>query len=595
MTDTSSHAKHTVIVGMSTCNVAAGANLVYELCRKELRSDEAELKRTGCFGMCHKEPQVRVVDENGDSYLYSGVTELRMQKIIAEHVRGGAPVKRWVTDFTQGNDKTLFEKQARIVLRNCGLIDPESLDDYLKTGGYQALRAVLQAKDPAALIDVIFKSGLRGRGGAGFPTGLKWRFAAAEKNDQKYFICNADEGDPGAFMDRTVLESDPHAVLEGMAIGGFAIGASKGYIYCRAEYPMAIARLNTAIAAAERQGFLGKNIFGSGFSFSIKLKEGAGAFVCGEETSLIASIEGRRGMPRVRPPFPAQSGLFGKPTVINNVETLASIPWIVQNGAEAFASRGTEKSKGTKVFALAGKIARGGLVEVPMGITLRDIIEEIGGGTGTSRKVKAVQMGGPSGGCVPASLFETRIDYDEVTKTGAIMGSGGMVVMDETTCMVDVARYFLDFTRNESCGKCTFCRVGTMRMLEVLTKICAGEGELADIERLESLAAQIKITSLCGLGQTAPNPVLTTLRYFRDEYIEHITNKHCRAGKCTALCSYEITDLCNGCILCKSKCPVDAISGNKKELHKIDQETCIRCGVCRDTCNRDAIVVSTRI
>lgn len=595
MTDTSSHAKHTVIVGMSTCNVAAGANLVYELCRKELRSDEAELKRTGCFGMCHKEPQVRVVDENGDSYLYSGVTELRMQKIIAEHVRGGAPVKRWVTDFTQGNDKTLFEKQARIVLRNCGLIDPESLDDYLKTGGYQALRAVLQAKDPAALIDVIFKSGLRGRGGAGFPTGLKWRFAAAEKNDQKYFICNADEGDPGAFMDRTVLESDPHAVLEGMAIGGFAIGASKGYIYCRAEYPMAIARLNTAIAAAERQGFLGKNIFGSGFSFSIKLKEGAGAFVCGEETSLIASIEGRRGMPRVRPPFPAQSGLFGKPTVINNVETLASIPWIVQNGAEAFASRGTEKSKGTKVFALAGKIARGGLVEVPMGITLRDIIEEIGGGTGTSRKVKAVQMGGPSGGCVPASLFETRIDYDEVTKTGAIMGSGGMVVMDETTCMVDVARYFLDFTRNESCGKCTFCRVGTMRMLEVLTKICAGEGELADIERLESLAAQIKTTSLCGLGQTAPNPVLTTLRYFRDEYIEHITNKHCRAGKCTALCSYEITDLCNGCILCKSKCPVDAISGNKKELHKIDQETCIRCGVCRDTCNRDAIVVSTRI
>jgi NADH-quinone oxidoreductase subunit F len=510
-------------------------------------------------------------------------------------VRGGAPVTRWVTDFTQGGDKTLFEKQARIVLRNCGMIDPESLDDYLKTGGYEALKAVLQANDAPALVEQIFKSGLRGRGGAGFPTGLKWRFAAAEKNAQKYFICNADEGDPGAFMDRTVLESDPHAVLEGMAIGGFAIGASKGYIYCRAEYPMAIARLNTAIAAAEAKGFLGDNIFGSGFGFHIKLKEGAGAFVCGEETALIGSIEGRRGMPRVRPPFPAQSGLFGKPTIINNVETLACIPWIVQNGAEAFATYGTEKSKGTKVFALAGKIARGGLVEVPMGITLREIIEEIGGGTGTNRKVKAVQLGGPSGGCVPASLFDTRIDYDEVVKTGAIMGSGGMVVMDETTCMVDVARYFLDFTRNESCGKCTFCRVGTMRMLEILTKICAGEGELEDMERLEALADQIKTTSLCALGQTAPNPVLTTLQYFREEYIEHITGKHCRAGKCTALCSYEINDECNGCLLCKAKCPVDAIAGSKKERHVIDQQKCIRCGVCREVCNRDAVAVSARI
>jgi NADH-quinone oxidoreductase subunit F len=580
---------------MSTCNVAAGSNLIFELCRKELGADEAALKRTGCFGMCHKEPQVRVIDQQGNSFLYSAVTESRMQKIIAEHVRGGTPVTRWVTDFTQGNDKTLFEKQARIVLRNCGLIDPESLDDYLKTGGYEALKAILKANDAPALVEKMLKSGLRGRGGAGFPTGLKWRFAAAEKNAQKYFICNADEGDPGAFMDRTVLESDPHAVLEGMAIGGFAIGANKGYIYCRAEYPMAIARLNTAIAAAEEKGFLGDNIFGSGFSFHIKLKEGAGAFVCGEETALIGSIEGRRGMPRVRPPFPAQSGLFGKPTIINNVETLACVPWIVQNGAEAFAAYGTEKSKGTKVFALAGKIARGGLVEVPMGITLREIIEEIGGGTGTSRKVKAVQLGGPSGGCVPASLFDTRIDYDEVVKTGAIMGSGGMVVMDETTCMVDVARYFLDFTRNESCGKCTFCRVGTMRMLEILTKICAGEGELEDMERLESLADQIKTTSLCALGQTAPNPVLTTLQYFREEYIEHITGKHCRAGKCTALCSYDINDLCNGCLLCKSKCPVDAIAGSKKERHVIDQQKCIRCGVCREVCNRDAVAVSARI
>jgi len=595
LTDTSSSLTNTVIVGMSTCNVAAGANLVYELCRKELSADEAMLKKTGCFGMCHKEPQVRIIDKSGNSFLYSGVTESRMQKIIADHLRGGTPITRWVTDFTQGTDKALFEKQSRIVLRNCGIIDPESLDDYLATGGYEALRAVLKANDVTSVIDTVFKSGLRGRGGAGFPTGLKWRFAAAEKNDQKYFICNADEGDPGAFMDRTVLESDPHAVLEGMAIGGFAIGANKGYIYCRAEYPMAIARLNTAIEAAEKQGYLGKNILGTDFSFSIRLKEGAGAFVCGEETALIGSIEGRRGMPRVRPPFPAQSGLFGKPTIINNVETLACIPWIVQNGYEAFASRGTEKSKGTKVFALAGKIARGGLVEVPMGITLREVIEEIGGGTGTSRKVKAVQMGGPSGGCVPASLFETKIDYEEVIKTGAIMGSGGMVVMDDTTCMVDVARYFLDFTRNESCGKCTFCRVGTMRMLEILTKICAGNGELDDMEHLESLADQIKTTSLCALGQTAPNPVLTTLRYFRDEYIEHITAKHCRAGKCTALCSYHINDQCNGCLLCKSKCPVDAISGAKKERLVIDQQQCIRCGVCRDTCNRDAVVVSMRI
>ena len=595
MIETPSYPKSTVIVGMSTCNVAAGANLVYELCRKELSADEAILKKTGCFGMCHKEPQVRIIDKSGNSFLYSGVTEVRMQKIIADHLRGGTPVKRWVTDLTQGADKALFEKQARIVLRNCGIIDPESLEDYLKTGGYQALRAVLQANDVASVIDTIFKSGLRGRGGAGFPTGLKWRFAAAEKSEQKYFICNADEGDPGAFMDRTVLESDPHAVLEGMAIGGFAIGANKGYIYCRAEYPMAIARLNTAIAAAEEQGYLGKNILGSNFSFSIRLKEGAGAFVCGEETALIASIEGRRGMPRVRPPFPAKSGLFGKPTIINNVETLACIPWIVQNGYESFAARGTEKSKGTKVFALAGKIARGGLVEVPMGITLREVIEDIGGGTGTNLKVKAVQMGGPSGGCVPASLFDTKIDYEEVVKTGAIMGSGGMVVMDETTCMVDVARYFLDFTRNESCGKCTFCRVGTMRMLEILTRICDGHGKLEDIERLETLADQIKTTTLCALGQTAPNPVLTTLQYFREEYIEHITHKFCRAGKCTALCSYEINDQCNGCVLCKSKCPVDAISGNKKAPHLIDQELCIRCGVCRDVCNQDAVVVSARV
>jgi NADH-quinone oxidoreductase subunit F len=582
------------MVGMSTCNIAAGADAVYSLCKSELASDDVVLKMMGCFGMCHKEPQVKIIDK-GISYLYSGVTLQRMRTIIEDHVRGGRPQEKWLADFGIGDTKALFEKQDRIVLRNCGNIDPESLDDYLATGGYEALRSVLKSSDPAAVIDTILKSGLRGRGGAGFATGLKWRFAAVEKADHKYFICNADEGDPGAFMDRTVLESDPHAVLEGMAAGGFAIGADTGYIYCRAEYPMAGARLTIAIAAAEKAGFLGKNIFGSNFSFTVKLKEGAGAFVCGEETALIASIEGRRGMPRVRPPFPAQSGLFGKPTVINNVETLAAIPWILQHGWEAFAARGTPKSKGTKVFALAGKIARGGLVEVPMGITLREVIEEIGGGTGTARKVKAVQMGGPSGGCVPSSLFETKIDYDEVNKTGAIMGSGGMVVMDDTTCMVDVARYFLDFTRSESCGKCTFCRIGTMRMLEVLTKICEGKGEMDDLSRLEDLADQIKTTSLCGLGQTAPNPVLTTLRYFREEYIEHIEDRFCRAGKCPSLCSYDITDACTGCMVCKKKCPVNAVTGNKKEKHAIVQDKCIRCGVCRDACKYDAVVVSARI
>lgn len=594
MTDSPIQSTIVVMVGMSTCNIAAGADAVYDLCSKVLSPDDILLKKTGCFGMCHKEPQVKIIDRSGKSFLYSGVTEQRMQKIISDHLQGGAPIVKWLSDFAEGDTKTLFEKQERIVLRNCGNIDPESLDDYLDTGGYQALKSVLTANDPAAVIDTVLKSGLRGRGGAGFATGLKWRFAAVEKNSHKYFICNADEGDPGAFMDRTVLESDPHAVLEGMAIGGFAIGADTGYVYCRAEYPMAIARLNTAIAQAEKRGYLGKNILGSSFSFTVKLKEGAGAFVCGEETALIASIEGRRGMPRVRPPFPAQSGLFGKPTVINNVETLAAIPWILRNGAAAFAAHGTEKSKGTKVFALAGKIARGGLVEVPMGITLREVIEEIGGGTGTSRKVKAVQMGGPSGGCVPASLFETKIDYDEVTKTGAIMGSGGMVVMDETTCMVDVARYFLDFTRSESCGKCTFCRVGTMRMLEILTKICDGKGEIEDIAILEDLADQIKTTSLCGLGQTAPNPVLTTLRYFREEYEEHIEKKHCRAGKCAPLCSYEISDACTGCMVCKNKCPTDAIVGDKKQVHTIVEDKCIRCGVCRDACKYDAVVVSAR-
>ncbi len=593
MQGASNSARGSIVVGMSTCNIAAGAQEVYDRVEQQLAEKEfdVDLKITGCLGMCFCEPNVQFIDGSGTKYLYADVTARRMQKILDEHVIGGEPCEKWVVDVEDGEAHELLNKQKRIVLANCGNIDPERIEDYLAVDGYKALEKVLKENSPDALIESVVKSGLRGRGGAGFLTAMKWRFARAETNPKKYVICNADEGDPGAFMDRTALESDPHAVLEGMAIGAFATGADEAYIYCRAEYPMAIARLKMAIAQAEEKGFLGKGICGSDFNFTVHIKEGAGAFVCGEETALMTSIEGNRGMPRPRPPFPAQSGLFGKPTTINNVETWANIPWIIRNGPEAYASFGTEKSKGTKVFALAGKIKRGGLVEVAMGITLKEIIEEIGGGTGTNRKVKAVQMGGPSGGCVPAELFDTKIDYDEVTKTGAIMGSGGMVVMDDTTCMVDVARYFLDFTGLESCGKCTFCRVGTKRMLETLTRICDGQGKIEDIDLLEDLADQIKNTSLCGLGQTAPNPVLTTLRYFRNEYEEHINDHKCRAGKCRDLCIYEITDKCDGCKICVKNCPVNSISGEKKQMHVVDQETCIRCGVCRDVCKQDAVIV----
>ena len=577
-----------ISVGMSTCNIAAGARDVFQVLEQQIADGtiDAELSIMGCLGMCHAEPQMRVTDADGTETLYEGVNLPKLGKIVADHLQGGTPVEHWAANMDERLDR-----QQRIVLRNSGRTNPESLEDYLANDGYKALQSVLKST-PEKVINTVIDSGLRGRGGAGFPTGLKWKFALAENNAKKYVVCNADEGDPGAFMDRTVLESDPHAILEGMAIQAFATGANEGYIYCRAEYPLAIERLNIAIAQAEQKGVLGDNILGTDFCLHIHIKEGAGAFVCGEETALMASIEGQRGMPRLRPPFPAQSGLFGKPTTINNVETLASVPWILRNGAEAYAAIGTEKSKGTKVFALAGKIKNGGLVEVPMGITLREIIEEIGGGTGTSRKVKAAQLGGPSGGCVPADLFDTRIDYDEVTKTGAIMGSGGMIILDETTCMVDIARYFLDFTQLESCGKCTFCRVGTKRMLEVLTRICDGNGVPEDIDLLEELAVQIKDTSLCGLGQTAPNPVLTTLRYFRNEYEEHINDKKCRAGKCINLCGFEINDQCTGCTACAPQCPVDAISGERKGLHVIDQEACIRCGVCRDVCKFDAVEVT---
>jgi NADH-quinone oxidoreductase subunit F len=581
-----------IVVGMSTCNIAAGAEEVYEYLRDQVAAGlDVDLTITGCFGMCFAEPQVQVIDESGARHLYANVNRTRIEKIVAEDVAGGRPVDKWLVKLDEGEAQKLWGKQKRIVLANCGSIDPENIDDYLARDGYKALESVLKANDRMAVIQTVSASGLRGRGGAGFNTGMKWKFAYGYENPKKYVVCNADEGDPGAFMDRTTLESDPHAVLEGMAIGAFATGADEAYIYCRAEYPLAIKRLEIAIGQATARGFLGKSIFGSPFCFEIHIKEGAGAFVCGEETALMTSIEGRRGMPRTRPPFPAEAGLFGKPTTINNVETWANVPWIIRNGAAAFAAMGTANSKGTKVFALAGKIKNGGLVEVPMGITLDEIIHDVGGGTGTKRQVKAVQMGGPSGGCVPRSLFQTKIDYDEVTKTGAIMGSGGMVVMDETTCMVDVARYFLNFTQLESCGKCTFCRIGTTRMLEILTRICDGKGVPEDLAALEDLAQQIRTTSLCGLGQTAPNPVLTTLRYFREEYESHIVDKKCRAGKCRALCTFQINEACTGCMVCAKNCPLDCIAGEKKKRHVIDQARCIRCGVCRDVCKFDAVAV----
>ena len=587
--------KTKVIVGLGSCGIAAGAFKTYQKLESILNADKLdfELKKTSCIGMCFREPLVEIIDRNG-SYIYGNVDENRISEIIEKHIKNDEPIKEYVvaTKLFETEDNKFFDAQVKIALRHCGTIDPESIIEYESQLGYEAIKKIAKEKITyEAVIQSILDSGIRGRGGGGFSTGMKWKFARNNKSDEKYIICNADEGDPGAFMDRSLLEGDPHEVLEGMIIGAFAIGATDGVIYCRAEYPLAIKRLNIAIEQAQQKGYLGKNILGiEGFNFDIHIKEGAGAFVCGEETALIASVEGERGMPRKRPPFPAESGLWRKPTNINNVETFANIPWIIYNGAAEYAKYGTEKSKGTKVFALAGKINHSGLVEVPMGITIRDIIFKLGGGIPNGKKFKAVQLGGPSGGCIPEFLADTVVDYDSVNATGAIMGSGGMVVMDEDTCMVDIAKFFLNFTQAESCGKCTFCRIGTKRMLEILERITNGNGKHEDIAKLEELAVQIKDNSLCGLGQTAPNPVLTTLKYFRDEYEAHIFAKKCPAKACKPLLTYEIiADKCTGCTICAVKCPVKAITGERKQVHFIHQEMCIKCGDCYSRCKFEAI------
>ncbi|MBE6707862.1 MAG: NADH-quinone oxidoreductase subunit NuoF [Ruminococcaceae bacterium] len=592
---------HVLICGGTGCT-SSGSVTIQERLQKELDakglSEEIKVVQTGCFGLCALGPIMIVYPEGT---FYSMVTVDDIPEIVEEHLLKGRIVERLVyndtgsaepsVEVTSLNDTAFYKKQKRVALRNCGVINPEKIEEYIAMDGYFALGKVLTEMSPDDVINCILDSGIRGRGGGGFPTGRKWMFAKASVSDKKYVVCNADEGDPGAFMDRSILEGDPHALIEAMAIAGYAIGADEGYVYVRAEYPIAVKRLNIAINQAREQGLLGKNIFGTDFCFDMHIRLGAGAFVCGEETALLTSIEGNRGEPRPRPPFPAVKGLFGKPTVINNVETYANIPQIILKGAEWFASMGTEKSKGTKVFALGGKITNTGLVEIPMGTTLREVVEEIGGGIPNGKKFKAAQTGGPSGGCIPASLIDTPIDYDNLIAIGSMMGSGGLIIMDEDTCMVDMAKFFLEFTVDESCGKCAPCRIGTVRMLEILNKITSGNGEMEDLDKLEELANYIKSASLCGLGQTAPNPVLSTIKNFRDEYIAHIVDKKCPAGVCKDLLSYSIiADKCKGCTLCSRVCPAGAISGTVKEPHVIDTDKCVKCGACIEKCKFGAIV-----
>ena len=593
---------HVLICGGTGCTASGSLNLIEEFkvqLEKKGLEKEVSVVQTGCHGLCALGPIVVIYPE---ATFYSQVTLQDVPEIVSEHLLKGRIVERLVyreQDDVSLNksfsDTNFAKKQRRIALRNCGVINPENIEEYIGTDGYEALGQVLTTMTPDEVIDVILASGLRGRGGAGFPTGQKWKLARnlVQDGGPKYVCCNADEGDPGAFMDRSVLEGDPHVVLEAMTIAGYAIGANQGYIYVRAEYPIAVERLNIAIRQAREYGLLGKDIFESGFDFDIELRLGAGAFVCGEETALMTSIEGKRGEPRPRPPFPAVSGLFGRPTILNNVETWANVPQIILNGAEWFASMGTEKSKGTKVFALGGKINNTGLVEIPMGTTLREVVEDIGGGVPNGKKFKAAQTGGPSGGCIPAEHYDVPIDYDNLIAIGSMMGSGGLIVMDEDNCMVDIAKFFLEFTVDESCGKCTPCRIGTRRMYEILDRITKGQGELEDLDRLEHLAKYIKDNALCGLGQTAPNPVLSTLRYFRDEYIAHVVDKKCPAGVCKSLLSYTIDpEKCKGCTLCKRNCPASCISGNVKEPHVIDQTKCLKCGACMENCRFGAITKS---